>query len=84
MSQSLPAAAEDVRLDLIGMWQEIVPAEQSLTGADAPRHRGGDSLALLRLISKIEDRWQVQLSIREMFGNPTFDELAALIASRQA
>jgi hypothetical protein len=74
-----------ISTQLIEVWGAIVPVEEPLSSTDTPRAPGrGDSLALLRFISKIQQRWQVQLSIREMFSDPRFDEIASMIAARQA
>jgi acyl carrier protein len=84
----LPLSESDqiarISAELIEVWSDIVPVAEPLSGIDTPRAPGrGDSLALLRFISKVEQRWQVQLSIREVFSDPQFDELAGIIATRR-
>lgn len=45
---------------------------------------GGDSVSSLRIISKIKDRFSVELSISEILENPTLTQWADLIREKQA
>ncbi|MDO0911055.1 phosphopantetheine-binding protein [Streptomyces sp. DT2A-34] len=45
---------------------------------------GGDSLAALELVSRIEDEFGVRLEVDDVFANPTAGGLVTLVSSRTA
>ena len=68
----------DMEWKLSAIWQEVLMIHK--VGVDDNFFSlGGDSLKALTLISKIQQEFQVGLSINDLFKQPTIEELASLI-----
>ncbi len=65
---------------LAAMWRELIDAD-SVGAADNFFLLGGDSLSTARLLSRIERRFGVRLTLREAFESPRLEDLAALVES---
>jgi len=93
---ALPSAARTVRQSALpragprtpieegvyAIWTEILGIE--LIGIDDDfLDLGGDSLAAVRIASRVLKAFQVDLSPQELFDAPTIAEMADLIAQRQ-
>ncbi len=84
-----PAAAPRViaRLDLPAITTAVAQAWAAVLGNPPGRDEsffmaGGDSLAAVRLIGKIEQNLGVNLTLREFFGRTTIGELTETVAMR--
>jgi amino acid adenylation domain-containing protein len=65
------------------IWQEVLGVER--VGIDDNFFElGGHSILVTQLISRMRDRLEVELQLREMFEGPTVAELAALVVQRRA
>jgi amino acid adenylation domain-containing protein len=69
-------------LKLARIWQESLRVER--VGVDDNFFDlGGHSLMIVRLISEINQRYQVSLGVEELFRNPTVRQMAGLIDGQQ-
>ncbi|HEU5226499.1 MAG TPA: amino acid adenylation domain-containing protein, partial [Ktedonobacteraceae bacterium] len=69
---------------LVDIWAEVLQAKQ-VSIHDDFFALGGHSLLATRFIARIRDVFQVELSVRVLFGAPTIEELAKCIeTARQA
>ncbi|SFJ93142.1 amino acid adenylation domain-containing protein, partial [Paenibacillus sp. UNC496MF] len=67
---------------LAAIWQEILHAEQ-VGVHDNFFDLGGHSLRATALVSRIHRQFEVEVSLREVFQQPTLEALAAVIASKE-
>ena len=65
------------------IWQEVLGVER-VGIEDNFFELGGHSILVTQLISRMRDRLEVELQLREMFEGPTVAELAALVVQRRA
>jgi amino acid adenylation domain-containing protein len=72
----LPRTA--VEQELSDIWQELLDVER-VGASDNFFEMGGHSLLAVRLLSRIRDRFTVELSLRAVFESPTIGTLAARI-----
>ncbi|PHM70061.1 Amino acid adenylation [Xenorhabdus kozodoii] len=69
--------------------QQVAAILQSLLGLEQiGRHDsffdlGGNSLSIIQLMARLRDKFQLEVSIQDIFTHPELSELAELIASRQ-
>ena len=66
---------------LASLWMELLGV-QEVSGTDNFFERGGHSLLVMRLISRIHALWNVDIGISEVFTYPTVSAMAALIERR--
>lgn len=72
------APSDEVEMRLAGIWQEILGF--SKIGVDDNYFElGGDSLKVTVLISRINQAFNVELSLREIFNRSTIKEIAGLV-----
>jgi acyl carrier protein len=75
------APRSEVEEILTGIWAEVLNVER--VGAQADFFAmGGHSLLIMRLVSAVQDRFGVALSIRTVFSNPRLEALAGEIERR--
>ncbi|GAA1013163.1 hypothetical protein Aple_016740 [Acrocarpospora pleiomorpha] len=73
------------RAEIASVTAEFIAAElkisaAELNGADVLKELpGADSLKLLRVVSKLERRWDVEFDDEAIFGARTIDELVILV-----
>ena len=68
---------------LTEIWKEIFRLDK-ISVSDNYFELGGDSLLATRLINKIRGKLNVELSIGDVFDNPTIFEMSAVVDSRDA
>lgn len=71
------ADADETERELIRIWKEILNVEPGTK--DHFFHLGGDSLKLMRLVSRIREEFSVQLSVHVLFENPVLRDMAVQI-----
>ncbi len=76
-----PARSQDEQL-LCGIWEETLGVEQVGLN-DHFFELGGHSLRAVHMVSRIREALSREVSVMEVFLNPTVKGLAALIASRE-
>jgi acyl carrier protein len=77
---SLPAARfEATETALAGVWEEVL-GRRPESPADDFFELGGDSLAAVRLLAKIEARWEKTPTPAALFAAPTLSAMAAALA----
>lgn len=75
------AAPAEVTKALKRDWQEVLGLDSIGTTAHF-FDLGGHSVLVLRLLTRIRDRWGVQLDVTQVYEHPTLPELARLVSSR--
>jgi fengycin family lipopeptide synthetase D len=63
---------------LAGIWRDVLGVDAVSPGDNFFEH-GGHSLLVMRLVSRIHARWNVDLRITDVFKSPTIAELAAWV-----
>ncbi|MDE1715951.1 amino acid adenylation domain-containing protein [Chromobacterium amazonense] len=81
-STEVESAACGIRTELAKVWTECLGYKQ-VNGSDNFFELGGDSLLAGRMLSRIQERLQVELSLADFFGHPTIDSLSRLLESRR-
>ena len=66
---------------LAEIWQELLGAAQ-VGAQDNFFDLGGHSLRAMTLVSRIHQQFEVEVSLRDVFGHPTLEGLAAVIAAQ--
>jgi acyl carrier protein len=67
---------------LTGIWSQVIGVER-VGIRDDFFELGGHSLLATRLISRIREAFEVELSLRILFESPTVEELAAVVDERR-
>lgn len=65
------------------IWREVLSADVGRRSGDFFK-LGGHSLLAARALSRIRDRFDISMSLREFFENPTLDSQARLIDARRS
>lgn len=74
----------DTELQLLDIWAELLKKDKESIGAnDDFFDMGGNSIVAIRLNYNIQQKFSVQLHMRQVFENPTIQKLAAVIESSQ-
>jgi amino acid adenylation domain-containing protein len=68
---------------LAEIWSEVLSLDQ-VGICDSFFDLGGHSLIATRLVSKVIERFQLELPLQSLFATPTIAEMAAVIAKHQA
>ncbi len=71
-------AASDIELELLDIWKEVLGVDR-LDVQDSFFELGGDSLLGIRLLGRIRERWNIDLSMTSLFDHPTVAGAAAQI-----
>ena len=69
----------DVEENLLVIWKEIL-GDKDISIKDVFYRIGGNSLTMIKLISKISKEFNVKIKINEIFSNPTIEFQAKFIA----
>ena len=67
---------------LAEIWQELLGAAQ-VGAQDNFFDLGGHSLRAMTLVSRIHQQFEVEVSLRDVFGHPTLEGLAAVIGAQE-
>ena len=70
--------ADETEAALLAIWMEIL-GNKTISTADSFHRIGGNSLSIMRLISKIYNRFSVRISLNELINNLTIRKQAELI-----
>ncbi|MER9677428.1 alpha/beta fold hydrolase [Mesorhizobium sp. M0208] len=76
-------SADEVESELRAAWRDLLQAEAA-DPADNFFDRGGHSLLAARLCTQLRKSLKVDLRVVEVFLNPTFEKLAALLHQRRS
>jgi acyl carrier protein len=79
-AQETSAAPNEVEEQLLAIWKLVLGVKR-LDRRDSFFELGGDSLLAIRLLGQIRDRWNIDLSMADLFGAPTVAGAAAQIES---
>lgn len=66
------------------VWKLLLPIEGQLKKTDSFFDLGGHSLLLTQLVFEIRKTFSIEVSLREVFANPTLGALSALIENRDS
>src|SRR5215216_6504761 len=83
MDQAYEQPRTVVEERLAQIWSEVLRLEQ-LGVHDNFFELGGNSLSGTKMTARVRDRFQVKLTLRNLFESPTMAELSALIVALQA
>ncbi|NLR68042.1 amino acid adenylation domain-containing protein [Chitinophaga varians] len=72
------APTDHTEVSLLGIWKEIL-GDRPISTDDSFHHAGGNSLAVMKLIGRIYNEFQVRFSLQALFDNLTIKKQAALI-----
>lgn len=71
---------DDFEKQIAEMWQDVLQI-RSIGPMDNFFFLGGSSLLVTRVVTKIKERFDIQLPVRDFFANPTLEGLAAYLAT---
>ncbi len=74
------APSNKIEIEVLGIWKEIL-GDKEISMEDIFHEIGGNSLTIMTLISKINNAYDVRISLGELFKNPTIKKQAAFIES---
>ncbi|ULA61382.1 MAG: Carrier domain-containing protein [Nitrospira sp.] len=80
---SIPEGHEELERQLEGLWRQVLGLEQVGRHQDF-FHAGGESLAALQILNRIQELYRLEVSLRDFFSAPTVSGLAATIRAAQA
>lgn len=72
-----------VEKTLISIWQEVLNIDTPLSVNANFFNLGGHSLLAIQVISRIQDEFNIELSVASIFETPTLDQLASQIIQQQ-
>ncbi len=81
--RSLVAPRNPLEEELAAIWREVLGHEQ-VSVQDDFFALGGHSLLATRVVSRVRDRFQVELALPDLFREPTVERLAALVEAGRA
>lgn len=82
LATSYMAPRSDLERAIAGIWQEMLGVAQVGIIDNFFTDLGGNSLLATQLISRLRDRFQVELPLRRFFEGPTVAELSTVIDSQ--
>jgi acyl transferase domain-containing protein len=82
-SAAIPESREELERQLEDLWRQILGLEQVGREQDF-FHAGGESLAALQMLNRIQELYRLEVPLREFFAAPTLSGLAATIRAAQA
>ena len=68
----------EIETSLADIWQSVLKLEQ-VGRSDNFFALGGHSLLAVEALTRLQQQWQVELTVRDLFENPVLQELAQLI-----
>jgi polyketide synthase PksJ len=83
LSTALVAPRNDIESNLVEIWKETLSVEE-IGVHDNFFEAGGDSLLATQLISRLNEIFNVELSLRALFQSPTIASLALSIVQKHA
>lgn len=78
LSDAPTAPGNDLEAALAGIWKDLLRVEK-VGMQDNFFELGGHSLKAIQLISRIQERFQVQIDIKQVLLHPTIQELARIL-----
>lgn len=82
-ASAVPEGPEELERQLEGLWRQVLGVE--LTGREQDFFQaGGESLAALQILNRIQELYRIEVSLRDFFSAPTVSGLAAIIRAAQA
>lgn len=82
-ASAVPEGPEELERQLEGLWHQVLGVE--LTGREQDFFQaGGESLAALQILNRIQELYRIEVSLRDFFSAPTVSGLAAIIRAAQA
>lgn len=81
LGEKFIAPETEIEKSLAKIWEAVFQVE-AIGKEDNFFHLGGQSLLAATIISQVEERLSVRLSIKEIFNNPTVTQMASTIDSR--
>lgn len=80
---AVPEGREELERQLEGLWRQVLGAEQIGREQDFFQ-AGGESLAALQLLNRVQELYRLEVSLRDFFSAPTISGLAVTIRAAQA
>lgn len=81
-ASAVPEGPEELERQLEGLWRQVLGVE--LTGREQDFFQaGGESLAALQILNRIQELYRIEVSLRDFFSAPTVSGLAAIIRAAQ-
>ena len=78
----IPEGLEELEQQLEGLWRQVLGVE--LIGREQDFFQaGGESLAALQILNRVQELYRLELSLRDFCSSPTVSGLAALIRAAQ-
>lgn len=78
MHPTAPPLSETERA-VAELWKEVLIGTETLTATDNFFALGGDSMAMVTVLFRIQEEFSVELSPAAIFNAPSLGELAALV-----
>jgi len=79
----VPEDREELERQLEGLWRQVLGVEQLGREQDFFQ-AGGESLAALQILNRVQELYRLEVSLRDFFSAPTVAGLAATIRAAQA
>ncbi|MDR4472732.1 MAG: phosphopantetheine-binding protein [Nitrospira sp.] len=80
---AVPEGREELERQLEELWRQVLGAEQIGREQDFFQ-AGGESLAALQLLNRVQELYRLEVSLRDFFSAPTISGLAVTIRAAQA
>jgi acyl carrier protein len=82
-ASAVPEGTEELERQLEELWRQVLGVE--LTGREQDFFKaGGESLAALQILNRVQELYRLEVSLRDFFSAPTVSGLAATIRTAQA
>ncbi|MGC3975795.1 MAG: phosphopantetheine-binding protein [Nitrospira sp.] len=79
----IPEGPDELERQLEGLWRQVLGLEQ--VGLDQDFFQaGGESLAALQILNRVQELYRLEVSLREFFSAPTVAGLASTIRAARA
>ncbi|WBO68714.1 acyl carrier protein [Streptomyces camelliae] len=84
MSTALGANRREIAQQIAGIFREVLGADRDPDTGSEFLAIGGDSLTAARAVSLISARFEVRVTVRDLFRAKSADALAAVVHHRRA
>lgn len=79
-SRHSDAITDDTAKGVSRIWSEVLHLPSSRMGMDSSFFElGGDSLSAIRVVSRINESFQIQMTVKELFDRPTIGPISSLV-----
>lgn len=72
----------DIELKLAAIWQQLVKPLEPISRNAQFFEIGGQSLLIMSMINKVQEKFAIKLSVKEVFSTPVLSDLAVCIADK--